>query len=80
MKIKWTAIALKAYQQAGEEMKAECFRAMREVKDPDCSTVLTFWGGPHGTVIQQTWTDTGDVVFYRAVTSVTEATLEARHA
>lgn len=80
MKIKWTDLALRNYKSAGEEMKAANFRAMREVKDSDCSTVLTFWAGPHGTVIQQTWTDTGDVCFWRAVSGVAEATAGLTHA
>lgn len=77
VKIKWTAAALEAYKGAGEEMKQAGFRALRELRDPDCSTVLTFWAGPKGTVIQQTWTDTGDVCFYRAVRDSQEATKAA---
>lgn len=67
MKVKWTKVAVDAYKSAGEEMKAAGFRPIRELKDPDCQTVLTFWAGPAATVIQQTWTDTGDVCFYRSV-------------
>ncbi len=67
MKSKWSGLAIDAYKKSGEEMKAMGFRALREVKDSDCQTVLTFWSGIDGCVIQQTWTDTGDVVFYRTV-------------
>lgn len=69
-KIKWSGLAISAYKTAGEQMKSLGFRALREVKDPDCSTVLTFWSGLDGCIIQQTWTDTGDVVFYRTVTEL----------
>lgn len=66
-KIKWSSAALDAYKRAGEQMKQLGCRAMREVKDVDGSTVLTFWFGLDDTIIQQTWTDTGDVLFYRSV-------------
>jgi hypothetical protein len=67
MKLKWTKAAIEAYKKTGEQMKGLGFRALREVKDPDCQTVLTFWSGLDGCIIQQTWTDTGDVVLYRTV-------------
>ncbi len=70
MKMKWSGAALRAYRETGEQMKALGMRAMREVKDPDCQTVLTFWSGFDGCVIQQTWVDTGDVVLYRTITNV----------
>jgi len=71
MKIKWSTLAIIAHAKTGEQMKALGFRPLREVKDPDCQTVLTFWAGrtvATGCVIQQTWTDTGDIVLYRTVT------------
>lgn len=72
--MKWSSEALKSYKAVGEEMKAANFRALRELRDPDCNSVLTFWVGPTGTVIQQTWTDHGHVMFWRAVSGITEAT------
>jgi len=67
MRIKWSGLALAAYRKTGEQMASLGFRALREVKDADCQTVLTFWSGIDGCVIQQTWTDTGDVVLYRTI-------------
>jgi hypothetical protein len=67
-KIKWTSVALDAYKKTGDEMKALGFKALRELKDADCQTILTFWGGLNGCMIQQTWPETGDVVLYRTVT------------
>lgn len=67
MKIKWTTAAIRKYQDAGQQMKGLGFRALREVKDPECQTVLTFWAGIDGCIIQQTWTDSGDLVLYRTI-------------
>ncbi len=71
MKLKWTGLALEAYKKTGEQMKSLGYRATREIKDPECQTVLTFWAaGLGGVIIQQTWTDTGDVVLYREISDV----------
>lgn len=51
MKIKWTALALKAYKDAGEEVKSQGAKAIREIKDPDCNTVLTMWAMPSGAAL-----------------------------
>lgn len=82
MKINWTQLAIDAYKKTGEQMKSLGFKAIREIKDADCQTVLTFWSGLDGCVIQQTWTDTGDVVLYRTVSELElegmMSTLEAK--
>lgn len=70
MKLRWTALALDAYRKTGEQMKTLGCRAIREVGDPDCQTVLTFWSGLDGCIIQQTWVDTGDVVLYRTISEL----------
>lgn len=79
-KMRWTTESLAAYKAAGEEMKQRGYRAMREVKDPDCQTVLTFWGSAEGTVIQQTWTQLGDVVFWRASIDAEDACAQRNYA
>ena len=67
---KWSGFGLDAYKKTGEQMKALGFRALRELDDQDCQSVLTFWSGLNGSIIQQTWVDTGDVVLYRTVTEL----------
>lgn len=51
MKIKWTEDAIEAYKKTGEQMKSMGFKALREVKDPECHSVLTFWAGLDGCVL-----------------------------
>lgn len=67
---KWSDMALDAYKDTGQQLKAVGYRPLREIKDPDGNSVLTFWAGADGAVIQQTWTDTGDVQLYRTVTEI----------
>jgi hypothetical protein len=67
-KLRFTEIGMTTYKQVGEVMKARGYKAMRELRDPDCSSVLTFWAnGCIGTVISQVWTDTGDCCYWKAI-------------
>lgn len=75
-KLKWTKPALDAYKAAGEQMKAAGFRALRDLADPDCQSILIFWSGPEGVTIQQTFVETADVVYYGQIEPPTEPPTE----
>lgn len=70
MKLKWTKFGLDAYKKTGDQMRALGFKPLRDIQDADSQSALTFWSGLDGCVIQQTWTDTGDVVLYRTVSEL----------
>lgn len=70
-------MAVKAYEETGRRMENAGYIPLREIKDPDESSVLTFWAGVPGVVIQQTWIDTGDVQLYRSVTDAEAAQMLA---
>lgn len=70
MTTKWTKLAIDSYKKTGDDLKALGFKAIREIQDRDSCSVLTFWAGLDGTMIQQTWTDTGAVVLYRQVSEL----------
>lgn len=52
-KLKWTRDSIAAYKSAEEDLRGRGYRAMREIQDLDCSTVLTFWAGSGPTYV---WT------------------------
>lgn len=62
-----TAAGMAAYRQSGEDMRRLGHKAIREIHDYDNNSTLTFWAGPLGAVIAQTFWDTGDVCLYASI-------------
>lgn len=46
-KIRWSKFGLDAYKKTGDDMKALGFCLLREIKDGDTQSVLTFWISPN---------------------------------
>jgi len=68
--LKWSSFGLKGYKETGEKLKALGYKAIRDIQDVEVRTALTFWSSPDGTIIQQTWADTGDICLYRSVSDI----------
>lgn len=73
IKLRWNDKSITAYKSAGDELRESGCKALRELTDKDCGSVLTFWATPKGCLIMQTFVDTGDVSFFREAPTVTEA-------
>lgn len=72
--LKWTDRALQFYKEVGDEFRAAGCKPIREMKDPDCDSCLTFWVAPGGNcVIQQTFVNSGDVLIWKIANDVREA-------
>jgi hypothetical protein len=67
--LKWNDESLKAYKAGGKEMRLRGYKAIRELKDLDNKSCLTFWAAHRDSIIQQTFSDTGNIVWWRAMTT-----------